>query len=114
MIGFFGLLQVAFIVLKLTSYIDWSWWLVLSPALTCVVGWAITLIVGVVLPRFAYKAAAKMSEGFDKDFDAPFFKDGPSSLDPSNPKFAENFYRLKARAQGHSDWQRVRDEERRA
>ena len=30
-IGFPGLLTVAFIVLKLTHYIDWSWWWVLSP-----------------------------------------------------------------------------------
>ena len=30
-IGFTGLLQVAFIVLKLTHYIEWSWWLVLVP-----------------------------------------------------------------------------------
>lgn len=30
-IGFFGLLQIAFIVLKLTDYIDWSWALVFVP-----------------------------------------------------------------------------------
>ena len=30
-IGFFGLLTVLFIGLKLTGYITWSWWLVLSP-----------------------------------------------------------------------------------
>lgn len=30
-IGFTGLLTVAFVVLKLTHYIDWSWWWVLSP-----------------------------------------------------------------------------------
>ncbi len=30
-IGFGGLLTIAFIVLKLTGYIDWSWWWVLSP-----------------------------------------------------------------------------------
>jgi hypothetical protein len=30
-IGFTGLLTVAFIVLKLTHFIDWSWWWVLSP-----------------------------------------------------------------------------------
>ena len=30
-IGFTGLLAVAFIVLKLTGFIDWSWWWVLSP-----------------------------------------------------------------------------------
>lgn len=30
-IGFLGLLAIAFIVLKLTHYIDWSWWWVLAP-----------------------------------------------------------------------------------
>jgi hypothetical protein len=30
-IGFFGLLAIAFIVLKLTNYIAWSWFWVLSP-----------------------------------------------------------------------------------
>ena len=30
-VGFLGLLTVAFVVLKLTHYIDWSWWLVLGP-----------------------------------------------------------------------------------
>ncbi|MCI1124780.1 hypothetical protein [Stenotrophomonas maltophilia] len=30
-IGFTSLLTVAFVVLKLTKVIDWSWWWVLSP-----------------------------------------------------------------------------------
>lgn len=30
-IGFGGLLTIVFIVLKLTGFIDWSWWWVLSP-----------------------------------------------------------------------------------
>jgi transmembrane Fragile-X-F protein len=30
-IGFGGLLTILFIGLKLTNYIDWSWWWVLSP-----------------------------------------------------------------------------------
>lgn len=30
-VGFFSLLGVLFIGLKLTGYIDWSWWLVLLP-----------------------------------------------------------------------------------
>lgn len=30
-IGFSGLLTIVFIVLKLTNYINWSWWWVLSP-----------------------------------------------------------------------------------
>lgn len=30
-IGFCGLLTIVFITLKLTEYIDWSWWWVLCP-----------------------------------------------------------------------------------
>lgn len=30
-IGFFGLLGIVFITLKLTGYISWSWWWVLAP-----------------------------------------------------------------------------------
>lgn len=30
-IGFCGLLTIVFIVLKLTNYINWSWWWVTSP-----------------------------------------------------------------------------------
>lgn len=30
-IGFVGLLTIVFIALKLTGYIAWSWWWVLSP-----------------------------------------------------------------------------------
>ena len=30
-IGFTGLLTIVFITLKLTGFIDWSWWLVLLP-----------------------------------------------------------------------------------
>lgn len=30
-IGFAGLLTIAFVVLKLTGYINWSWWWVVSP-----------------------------------------------------------------------------------
>lgn len=30
-IGFFGMLTILFIGLKITGYINWSWWWVLSP-----------------------------------------------------------------------------------
>ena len=30
-IGFFGLLGIVFITLKLVGVIDWEWWLVLTP-----------------------------------------------------------------------------------
>jgi hypothetical protein len=42
-IGFFGLLTILFIGLKLTNYITWSWWWVLSPF------WIPSLIVLIIL-----------------------------------------------------------------
>lgn len=41
-IGFCGLLAVLFIGLKLTNYIDWSWWWVLSPLW---LGWVLILVI---------------------------------------------------------------------
>lgn len=38
-VGFFGLLAIGFIVLKLTGNLTWSWWWVLAPL------WVPTLIV---------------------------------------------------------------------
>lgn len=46
-IGFFGLLTIVFIVLKLTKVISWSWWWVLSPfwiPTVFIIAWVIFLI----------------------------------------------------------------------
>lgn len=43
-IGFFGMLTILFIALKLTGYIDWSWWWVLAPIWVCVAIFAIFAI----------------------------------------------------------------------
>jgi hypothetical protein len=45
-IGFTGLLTIAFVVLKLTHYINWSWWWVLSPLWIPVL--AICIVCGLV------------------------------------------------------------------
>ncbi len=42
-IGFFGLLTILFIGLKLTNHIDWSWWVVFAPL------WGPPVVVIVVL-----------------------------------------------------------------
>ncbi len=44
-IGFLGLLTILFIGLKLTGYINWSWWWVLSPML----GGVALLLIGLAL-----------------------------------------------------------------
>ena len=46
-IGFVGLLTIVFIVLKLTGYVAWSWWWVLSPLWISVLLW-IVLVGGIV------------------------------------------------------------------
>ncbi|WP_033338981.1 hypothetical protein [Catenuloplanes japonicus] len=46
-IGFAGLLAVLFIGLKLTGYIDWSWWWVLSPLwISALFALAVLLVLG--------------------------------------------------------------------
>ena len=48
-IGFFGLLTIVFITLKLTHFITWSWWWVLAPRWApLVIALAIFAIVGVI------------------------------------------------------------------
>jgi hypothetical protein len=42
-IGFCGLLTIVFITLKLTGYINWSWWWVISPL------WILVIIVILIL-----------------------------------------------------------------
>lgn len=49
--GFFTLLTVLFIGLKLTDYIDWSWWWVLSPLWIPVV----ILLIIILLVAVAFK-----------------------------------------------------------
>jgi hypothetical protein len=53
-IGFTGVLTIAFVVLKLTGVIAWSWWWVLSPVwiaaaavILCLIFAFILMIVGV-------------------------------------------------------------------
>jgi putative effector of murein hydrolase len=54
-IGFVGLLTIAFIVLKLTKAIKWSWWWVLSPIwISIAVGLSILLLVAIAY--LIYKA----------------------------------------------------------
>ncbi len=48
-IGFCGLLTLLFVGLKLTGYIDWSWWWVLSPVWGAFVFAMAILIVAAVI-----------------------------------------------------------------
>lgn len=45
-IGFFGLLTIVFIILKLTGAIGWSWFWVLSPLFVVPVIFVVAFIVG--------------------------------------------------------------------
>ena len=48
-IGFFGLLQVVFIALKVAKVIDWSWWLVLIPPWIDIGIFLIIVIIAIIL-----------------------------------------------------------------
>lgn len=49
-IGFFGLLAIVFITLKLCGVINWSWWIVISPLAVPVA--LVALILGVYAIAF--------------------------------------------------------------
>lgn len=51
-IGFFGMLTILFIGLKLANIIDWSWWWVLSPTLIPIALLFIILLIGVLIGLF--------------------------------------------------------------
>jgi len=51
-IGFAGLLTIVFITLKLTGFIGWSWWWVLSPL------WISALVLIIILAIFFFIALA--------------------------------------------------------
>lgn len=48
-IGFFGILQLIFITLKLCKIIDWSWCLVLIPTFVSLTVALVLIILGVIL-----------------------------------------------------------------
>lgn len=65
-ISFTGLLTIVFITLKLTNYIDWSWWWVLSP-IWVTLGLVLIilifyLIVKTISDRKAFKKYKQMRE----------------------------------------------------
>lgn len=48
-IGFFGVLAILFITLKLTGFIDWSWWWVLSPLWGSLLIWVVVLTIVLIV-----------------------------------------------------------------
>ncbi len=52
-IGFLGLLTIVFIVLKLTGYITWSWFWVLSPIILPVI---VSIIILVIFSFLVFKS----------------------------------------------------------
>ncbi len=50
-IGFFGLLGIVFIILKLCAVIDWAWWIVLSPIWGGALLWLLLLAIFAILKR---------------------------------------------------------------
>jgi len=48
-IGFVGLLTIAFIILKLTNQISWSWWWVLSPLWIIGLFWVVLIIISLLI-----------------------------------------------------------------
>jgi len=58
-IGFTGLLTVLFIGLKLTGYIAWSWWWVLSPLWIGLAVALVFMVIGLLIVVFASIVVSK-------------------------------------------------------
>jgi uncharacterized membrane protein YvlD (DUF360 family) len=58
-IGFFGLLTILFITLKLIGYIDWSWWWVLAPLYMPITIFMVGFFIFVFYKIGAFSALAK-------------------------------------------------------
>ncbi len=54
-IGFTGLLTIVFITLKLTRYIDWSWWWILSPIWISAAIVIVILLIAILIMAIAEK-----------------------------------------------------------
>lgn len=50
--SFFSLLTIVFVTLKLTGFIDWSWWLVFLPTIIHVVIGILVVAVAYLLARY--------------------------------------------------------------
>jgi uncharacterized protein (DUF983 family) len=51
-ISFMGFLTLLFVGLKLTNYIAWSWWWVLSPLWISVLVWIVIVVgIGLLAPK---------------------------------------------------------------
>ena len=48
-IGFVGVLQITFVVLKLCKVIDWSWWWVLSPIWISTALAILVVLIGIIV-----------------------------------------------------------------
>lgn len=66
--GFAELLTIVFVVLKLTGFIGWSWWLVLLPTIISVSLYILWFIVWATFMRKGYKRMEKEFDDFDKNF----------------------------------------------
>ena len=52
-VGFFGLLGIVFIVLKLVGVVNWSWWLVLAPVWAPTAVAVICVLIGILVAAIA-------------------------------------------------------------
>lgn len=66
-IGFLGALALIFITLKLTGYIDWSWWWVLSPLWIPLAAFVAFLIVGGIIAILVGVSKSHLEHKKDRD-----------------------------------------------
>jgi len=65
-IGFVGLLTIAFIVLKLTHVITWSWWWILAPIWIAAILVSVGLVITAIILFIVYYRSKKRKKGKTK------------------------------------------------
>ena len=88
-ISFFGLLTLIFITLKLTKYINWSWFWVLSPSLIPAMILILMVIYGLYSAFRKSSKAIKQYEKLQEKYSQPTWQDRYNELKGVQEKIKE-------------------------
>ena len=67
--GFLEVLTIIFVVLKLTSVIDWSWWLVFSPMYIAIVLYTVIIVIQIRVWKNMDNSHSEFVKRMNKNFD---------------------------------------------
>ena len=67
--GFLEVLTIIFVVLKLTSVIDWSWWLIFSPMYVAIVLYTVIIAIQIRVWKNMDNSHSGFVKRMNKNFD---------------------------------------------